>query len=286
MSKIESIKKYFIIYNQLRKKPSTQKEINDKLEIAGEIDDYKYIKDKRTFKRDLENIESIFNIVINYDFSKKVYYIIDDETNNLQQKAFETLDLIQTFNLANNFENYIEFEQRKPLGTQYLIPLLQAIKSKKIATITHQKFWETESYSKNIEPLALKEAQHRWYVVARDEGKSDIKTYGLDRISFVDITKKKFYHLTNFDVKEHFKYYFGVITTDSIDEPEKIILSFHPDQKRYLETMPLHHSQSVLTDNKKEYRIQLTIHPTYDFIKEIRSYGKDVKVIVPKNLLK
>jgi predicted DNA-binding transcriptional regulator YafY len=286
MSKIESIKKYFIIYNQLRRKPSTQKEINDKLEYAGKIDGYNYVKNKRTFKRDLENIESIYNIEIQYSFSKKVYYISDDENENMQQKALETLDLIYAFQLTNNIEEYIEFEKRKPTGTQYLLPLLQAIKNKKIATITHQKFWEIESYTKNIEPLALKEAQNRWYVVAKDEGKPEIKTYGLDRISYVEITKKKFQYPTNFNVKEYFKYYFGVITTVSKDEPEEIILSFHPDQKKYLETMPLHHTQTILVDNIKEYRIQLTIYPTYDFIKEIRSYGKEVKVISPKNLLK
>jgi hypothetical protein len=31
MSKLESIKKYLIIYNQLRKKPSSQEEINKQL---------------------------------------------------------------------------------------------------------------------------------------------------------------------------------------------------------------------------------------------------------------
>ncbi len=145
MSKLESIKKYFIIYNQLRKKPSSQEEINKQLKIEEEIDGYNYIKDKRTFKRDLENIESIYNIEIQYDFSKKVYFIVDAGESQFKNKALESLDLIQAFQLTNNIEKYIQFEQRKPSGTQYLLPLLQAIKNKKIATITHQKFLEQES---------------------------------------------------------------------------------------------------------------------------------------------
>lgn len=283
MSKLESIRKYLIIYNQLRKKPSSQEEINNKLAYQGEIDGLNYVRDKRTFKRDLGNIESIFKIEIKYDFSRKVYSIDEEEKSLLKNKALESLDLIQAFQLTNNVEKYVEFEQRKPLGTQYLFPLLQAIKNKKISSITHHKFWEQESYTKNIEPLALKEAQNRWYVVAKDEGKPNIKTYGLDRISFVEMTNKSFIYPKDFDVKEYFKPYFGIMSGNNHGEPPIVILSFHPNQKPYLETMPLHHSQSILVDNDIEYRIQLKVFPTYDFIKEINSYGKDVKIIEPRN---
>jgi predicted DNA-binding transcriptional regulator YafY len=45
----------------------------------------------------------------------------------------------------------------------------------------------------------------------------------------------------------------------------------------------VHHSQKVLLDNEKEYRIQLTLFPTYDFEREVLSHGERVKVISPKS---
>ena len=45
----------------------------------------------------------------------------------------------------------------------------------------------------------------------------------------------------------------------------------------------MHHSQKVLIDNDKEYRIQLTLFPTYDFEREVLSHGERVKVISPKS---
>lgn len=53
---------------------------------------------------------------------------------------------------------------------------------------------------------------------------------------------------------------------------------------KYLRALPLHHSQEVLMDNEKEFRISLYIYSTYDFWLEIQSMGDKVKVIKPSNL--
>jgi predicted DNA-binding transcriptional regulator YafY len=50
--------------------------------------------------------------------------------------------------------------------------------------------------------------------------------------------------------------------------------------------LPLHHSQKELINNEDEYRIELLLHPTYDFVMELMSIGAHVKVIEPQSLKK
>lgn len=86
------------------------------------------------------------------------------------------------------------------------------------------------------------------------------------------------------NINEYFKYCFGVIIPYD-QNPEEIILSFNPDQGKYIKTLPLHESQVILKDDKDELLIKLTLYVTHDFIMEILSYGDSVKVIQPISLI-
>jgi hypothetical protein len=87
-----------------------------------------------------------------------------------------------------------------------------------------------------------------------------------------------------FDVQEYYKPLFGIIhpTDQALEE---IILSFTPDQGKYIKSLPLHESQQILIDNDKEFRVCLKLYITFDFVMEILSYGSDVKVIQPSHLV-
>jgi predicted DNA-binding transcriptional regulator YafY len=39
-----------------------------------------------------------------------------------------------------------------------------------------------------------------------------------------------------------------------------------------------------LVDNEKEFRVELLLHPTYDFGMKLLSIGSEVKVLEPKSL--
>jgi predicted DNA-binding transcriptional regulator YafY len=63
------------------------------------------------------------------------------------------------------------------------------------------------------------------------------------------------------------------------------VLSFDPLQGKYIKSFPLHESQKIILDNEHELLIQLTLFVTHDFFMEILSYGENVKVIKPDNLI-
>jgi predicted DNA-binding transcriptional regulator YafY len=284
MSKRETISRYNLIIKKLRKHPSTFAEIADYLAFESELQEYNFNIGKRTFQRDLDDIRSIYNIDIQYDFSRKVYYIDFDEQPEVNERILEAFDTFNALNITDRLSNHIHFEKRKPQGTENLYGLLHAIKNQVQIKFTYQKYWEDEFTHRQVEPYALKEFKSRWYVLANDLKDQKVKSFALDRLTDLEITKRKFNLPNNFDVNEHFKYSFGIISPNE-EKPQEVILSFTPFQGKYIKSLPLHETQQVLVDNELELRIRLTLFITHDIIMELLSYGANLKVIEPVSLI-
>jgi len=162
--------------------------------------------------------------------------------------------------------------------------LLHAIKNQFQIKFTYQKFWEVELNIRNVEPYAFKEFRNRWYLLAKDLRDNQVKSFALDRLSDLDTTKKSFQLPVDFNVNQHYKYCFGIISPNG-HKPEEVELSFDPFQGKYIKTLPLHESQQILIDDKDELRIKLTLFITHDFFMELLSYGENLKVIKPEGLI-
>jgi predicted DNA-binding transcriptional regulator YafY len=284
MSKRESIARYNLIIKKLRKHPASFAEIADYLALESELQEYNFNVSKRTFQRDLEDIRSLYNIDIQFDFSRKVYFLDFDEQSDVNERILEAFDTFNALNLSDRLSNNIHFEKRRPQGTENLYGLLHAIKNQLQIKFTYQKFWEDELTKRNVEPYALKEFRNRWYVLANDLKDNKVKSFALDRLSGLDVTKKRFQFPDDFNVNKHYKYCFGIISPNG-HKPEEIELSFDPFQGKYIKTLPLHESQQILIDNEEELRIKLTLFITHDFFMELLSYGENLRVIKPESLI-
>jgi predicted DNA-binding transcriptional regulator YafY len=284
MSKRESIARNNLIIKKLRKQPSSFSEISDYLAFESDLQEYNFYISKRTFQRDIDDIRSVYNIDIQYDFSRKVYFIDSDEQPEINERILEAFDTFNALNISDRLSNFIHFEKRRPQGTENLYGLLHAIKNKVQISFSYQKFWDENISQRIAEPYALKEFENRWYVLAKDLNDKKVKSFALDRLSELDITKEKFQLPDDFNVNEHFKYCFGIISPNE-DNPQEVILSFEPFQGKYIKTLPLHESQVILKDNDDELLIKLKLFVTHDFFMEILSFGDNVKVIKPDSLI-
>jgi predicted DNA-binding transcriptional regulator YafY len=284
MSKRESISRYNLIIKKLRKQPATFREISEFLARESEIQSYNFNVSKRTFKRDIEDISSIYNIEISYDFSRKVYFIEFDQPQEVNERILEAFDTFNALNTSDRISNYIHFESRRPQGTENLYGLLHSIKHQYEISFLYHKYWEDDDSVRSVEPLALKEFKNRWYLLAKDNKDEHIKTFALDRLSELVITQKKFNLPEDFSVPEYFKNCFGIIKS-GYDQIQEVILSFDPFQGKYIKSMPLHETQVILLDNEDELLIKLNIYVTHDFIMELLSYGDTVKVLQPESLI-
>ena len=290
MSKRGYISRYLLILKKLKAKPYSSYEdleayINNQFDYLQMQDDSLNIGfSKRTLQRDIKEIRTTFGVDIEYSILNKGYFITQGETDNMNfQRMIEAYDMFHSLNLAQDLTPYILLEKRRPQGTENLYGLLHAIKNKLQIRFDYQKFWEDEITHRVAEPYALKEFNSRWYILAKDINDGRVKSFGLDRLTHLDITKKTFEYPKNYNIEESFRYCFGIISPDNYG-PQEIILSFDPVQGKYIKTLPLHDTQEIVIDNDDELRIRLKLCDTLDFVMELLSFGDNVKVLQPKSL--
>lgn len=287
MSKKQFLKRYSLIINKLRKNASSFEEIQKYLAEQSINDEENYEISIRTFQREIKEIASTHGIEITYNRSQGVYEIVYDGNEDRNERLMESFEIIDALKISTHLSNHLILEKRKPLGTNNMNYLIHAIKNRNEISFSYSKYWTEElvDTQRKVQPLALKEARYRWYLVAKDLKDNRIKTFGLDRITNLEITNLKFIFPENYNPEEAFRHSFGIINEDN-KEPRKIVLSFSYEQGKYIKSLPLHHSQKELTNDEKEYRIELLLHPTYDFVMELLSIGAEVKVLEPESLKK
>lgn len=274
------------LISKLRIRPLSFEEIETMLQLESEVTGYKLMVSQRTLQRDIQQIASLYNIEIKNDRSRNVYEIVNDGSDAYKNRMMESFEMFNALNLSSSMEQHIIPEKRKPSGTDNLHGLLHAIKNKVEIQFTHVKYWEgfEEPTNRIVQPLAIKEARYRWYLIAKDHKDGLIKTFGLDRITNLEITRTPFTPPEGYNPEIAFQYCFGVV--GDATKPERVVLSFTVEQGKYIESLPLHSSQKELINNEKEYRIELYVHPTYDFVMELLSLGSQVKVLEPESLRK
>jgi len=292
MSKRSYIFRYSLLIKKLQSKPYStygelQSYIDHQLSYLQMNDESLHMGfSKRTLQRDIREIRSIFGIDIEYSTSSRGYFICESETENMNsQRMMEAFDIFNSLNIAQDIAPFIHLEKRKPQGTENLYGLLHAIKNRLSIQFAYYKFWEEEVTTRKADPYALKECRNRWYLLAKEGKDGHIKTFALDRISGLDISKERFRLPVDFNMDETFRYCFGIISNEQ-GTPKEIVLSFTHFQGKYIKTLPLHDSQQILVDDEKELRIQLKLYPTHDLVMEILSFGENVKVLKPAALAK
>ncbi len=284
MSKRESISRYNLIIKKLRNSPASFDEILDYLKVESDIQSYDFVVSKRTFQRDLDDIRSIYNIDVKFSFSDGRYYISNkDEESGVTGRILEAFDTFNALNITDRLSGYIHFNKRRALGTGNLYGLLHAIKNKVQISFTYEKYYDDDVSRRTTEPYALKESRHRWYLLAYDLRDKTIKSFALDRLSDLDITRRPFQYPQTFDVNEYYRYCFGIISAGN-QVPQDIVLRFEPLQGKYIKSLPIHDSQQIVTDNEEGLTVSLKVVLTYDFVMELLSYGQNVKVIKPRKL--
>lgn len=283
MAKRSFFLRYSIILKKLQKAPATLKEIVSSIEKEFDLMDLPMNYSKRTFQRDVQEIQEIFQVDIQFDFRRKVYFIQNSAHPKVAERMLETFDMLHAVNLTEDLSNAIHFETRRALGTQHFYGLLHAIKNSFLVRFSYRKYDEDSVTKRQVEPLVLKEFRNRWYMVAVDLKDEHTKTFGLDRIDDLEISKTQFAHRADVDVQHLYRNFFGIIAGVENDV-EEVILSFNPVQGKYIKSFPLHHSQQIVKDHDEEFVVSLTIVPTYDFTMELMSYGDNVKVLEPASL--
>ncbi|MFY7964101.1 MAG: helix-turn-helix transcriptional regulator [Chitinophagaceae bacterium] len=282
MPKQTFLSRFSLIIKRLEKSPATFSEIEVFLQRQSEWQDKTFIISKRTFQRDIKDIYEQLGFEIVFDKTKQCYKIA--ETPELQHslRLIESYEMIHAINAANIYNKYVYFETRQPNGLEHFSGLLFAIQNKRIVSFIYYKYWDETLTKRTVHPLALKECQGRWYVLAVDTNDLILKTFGLDRMDELDIAKATYRQQYDFNFKEMFANFFGIINSEC--DAQIIQLAFNYEQGQYVKNYPLHHSQKIIKQTKKQIIFELQLSITYDFIQAILHFGEEVKVMHPLSL--
>ena len=290
MAKNEQMLRLLFIEEFLRRRKdrgATYPEIADYLESQFAEKGLELKFTERTFQRDKLAIADVFGIQISYSRKKNAHFIEEEELELSQESVFDQLLLVEAYRETKGKADVMFFEPRRARGLEHLNGLIHAITQKKVLSFTYQKFWENEKSSKVVMPYALKEFKNRWYLLAADYQSKNtsffLKTYGLDRISDLNISNTSFKR-EDIDIEKAYKNSFGIISTLG-KETQEILLKFDREQANYVKALPLHHSQTVIAENETETIFRVSLVPTYDFQREILSYGKRVQVLAPESFI-
>jgi predicted DNA-binding transcriptional regulator YafY len=269
-----------------------------------------------TIEKDMFAMRMEFDAPIKYSKREKGYYYEDEEysidkiplseddieaikfaTNTLMQ--FRDVSIFKQFgfaidkifdrvHIANNpmddsVDNYVQFENQ-PItsGNEMLPELLKAIKEKLIVKFTYTNFKTEKSKERTVLPLLLKEYRNRWYLICYSTNKGKVLTFGLERMSDLEVTEDYFLDPIDFNPDNYFKYSFG-ITVVNEDNPEKVVVKIDKTGSKYLNSQPLHPTQKQVKQGKTRdtYEFNVIIN-SEEFKRTILSYGAQIEVIKPK----
>lgn len=286
MSKREHIARNLLIINFLKRGPSTWDDIEFHLDTQSEIEGYNYTISQRSFQRDIVEIRSLYQIDIQCDAVTGLYSIATQgELFNNNSQLLDSFNLYNALSLTSNYSEYIQFDSRIPKGTEHVLELLNAIKNELVVEMLYLKFYESDAESVLFKPYLIKQFKGRWYVIGVKVENNGIRTYALDRLIKTNTTKQKFVADKELNIVHYFKNCFGIISPKNSEQPECIVFRFEREHANYINTLPLHSSQKILSSTTTHVTFQIEVHITYDLIMEFLSYGEEIVIISPQSLI-
>jgi predicted DNA-binding transcriptional regulator YafY len=241
----------------------------------------------RTLQRDFRDIRTNFGVEIAYQ-SKSNTYVIDAEHSFNLNGFFQYLELSlsaesirEVLSTNNSLLRYVEFDGVELIsGQENLKKILEAITLKRKITFSYEKYTEPGVKKHEVIPSLVKRYQNRWYVIAKNSTGHTI-TFGLDRIKELKITAVKF---TEEQAKVKHKLD-AVVGLNYTGEPTRVLLQADPIQAKYLQALPLHHSQKIVTETAKHTQFEYYLIPNFELRQAILRLGEQVKVLEPTDLV-
>lgn len=120
-------------------------------------------------------------------------------------------------------------------------------------------------------------------MLARNTEHKNLRLYSLDRIEAVEISNTRFVLPDDFNAKDYFAEFFGIVLDESVPL-QTIILRADKYHQNYMRTLPLHPTQREIFACDDYVDFELRLRPTYDFYMKLMSFGNMIKVLEPKTL--
>ena len=227
----------------------------------------------------------MFGIVIRNDKSRGYYIAELDEMTDNYKELLLNFELLSSINTDSVLQKYVLAEHRRnAIRHELIAPLLKAIRKRNPIEFDYTLVRHNgKIVHKRLMPHFLKESQYRWYLIGYDtDGK--LKSFGVDRISAINILEDtQFLRDEHIDIPSLFRESYGIWNNPE-DPVEEIVLKYDSVDGAFVKTLPLHHSQQILSEDKTGITVKLRLRITNDFVMELLSRSRSVEVVAPHTL--
>lgn len=242
----------------------------------------------RTLQRDIENLRTHYGLELEYSHDHQGYFL-RAESNYIVHVFLRLLHLLHpgtavldALRRGGKLE-YIHLGNDVAMsGIHQIQEIMQAIHGKKVIRFNHLNYYTEEQKRIELQPLLMKEYHERWYVYGYVLNISEYRTFGIDRISDLEVTEKIFQPDPLHNAASRFNEQIGVTMADG--ELVEVIVKFSPLQARYVKSLPWHHSQEVLQEGASGTLIRWYLKVNFELLQNILQCGEEVEVIQPSSL--
>jgi len=272
------------------------KEFISKKELLDQLSDrFEIHISERSLERDLKVLKESFSLDINYNHQENGYELEKDE--RLLSRFFKFAELNSLAKVyEDGLKNYSEFEKwiipddsSKLNGIENINPIVKALNVGFKLKFKKENFHTGEIAERIVTPLRLKEYLNRWYLIAIKDGTNEIRNYGIERMTDLVLLKE-----SGVDVKpfaEKLNRYNDIVginySNEYFSEPVKVVCKTFDYQHKYLQTLPLHHSQDITFksgDKKDEATVSFFLQPNHEFITQLLRMNENIVVEQPERL--
>ena len=271
---------------------------------------------KRTLQNDLTTLEYEFGVdydeglrkqrpaIYRYENPNKYYQFVQF-TNKDSEKIQDAIYVLSAYQGIPQYDwarmllteaqmcneemasGRVEFQNNPDLqGLEHFGILLDGITAKQLLTLCYQPYNKPQ-FDVLFSPIRLKQFNTRWYVIGKCPQFENISIFPLDRILSVETAKGK-YEQTDVDIDELFDDQVGISITSPDAKVEDVVLRINSDRYPYIETKPIHWSQTELKEQATEHTrtVRIRVYLNKELTQQILSFGDDVEVIAPAELRK
>lgn len=284
MSYQAKIKRYLLILQKLE-----NSEYPSAKEIIQSISEHGLKLSDRQLKRDIESFRFEFGLEIQYSAYHRGYCVETSKTvfpyflkllEFSQNAELLSAYLKQGLDISGilNFENYNSFK-----GTDFIQGLTLSIFNLKKLKLTYLRFNSETPKKYMFHPYLLREYMSRWYVIGFLAENREIRTFGLDRIIQFSETGKRFKQRDQKKITDLFRYVVG-INASVDDKPVILQLSCQPYLANLLKTLPLHSSQTVISETNNEVIFSYKVVVNYELKQRLLMLSNQSHVLGPQTL--
>ena len=233
---------------------------------------------------------------------------LSDEEKGILTTALSTIgsfDGLDGFGWLDDLHKRLGLVEQRPIvqmsknlleNKTLMAEAFSAIKAKTVVKLKYRVFNTSEIRKVIISPYLLKEYNRRWYLIGAADDSGRILNFALDRLISIAILPGYEYRESPEDLTERYEDIIGVSYYEGA-EIHKIIFWVSDKSAPYVDTKPLHGSQiSIKGDKEKSLRelyeipaggslFSIDCMENYELIRELCSYGEELKVLSPQHII-